>query len=372
MPKRSPDRNAAVGSTAAFRIALVYAGCAIGAGFLSGQELCQFFGAHGKWGFLGLAVAVLAFAVLGGIILSLAVDSGEERMDSIVVFFDAPLLRGAVAVFEIVFLFMVYLLSAAAFGSLFLQLFSLHTVWGSAVFCLLTTVLSLRGIKGLVRFLSLVVPLLMIATVVFALITVLTSEGLHFPTRASEGFLSGFWGFDGLTYAVFNLFCALPVLAPLGRTVRDGRTARRGILLGALFLGVLILLILLAVATRPECALLSLPMLELAMGKHAVFGYLYAFLLMLAIFSAGISSESAMNEYFLQRFPRLGKGLIPVAFGISLTALFLGLFSFRDLVGLIYPLLGYIGFAPLALLLIHAVIFYRRKTRRQKENRESL
>ena len=44
------------------RLALTFAGCFLGAGYVSGQELWQYFGAFGARGLLGL---VLAGALLG-------------------------------------------------------------------------------------------------------------------------------------------------------------------------------------------------------------------------------------------------------------------------------------------------------------------
>ena len=36
-------------------LAFTYVGCFLGAGFISGQELWQFFGAFGNWGYVGFA-----------------------------------------------------------------------------------------------------------------------------------------------------------------------------------------------------------------------------------------------------------------------------------------------------------------------------
>ena len=44
-----------------FSLAFTYVGCFLGAGFISGQELWQFFGAFGNWGYVGFALAALLF-----------------------------------------------------------------------------------------------------------------------------------------------------------------------------------------------------------------------------------------------------------------------------------------------------------------------
>lgn len=350
-----------IGSHAAFRVAVAYVGCCIGAGFLSGQELWQFFGCHGTWQYLGIAVSVALFFAAGTLILSFAADSGESRMDRIVVWFDCKWLRAAVAVFEVVFLFLIYLLNVAAFGSLFEQIFGIPAVFGSVVFCVVATLVSVHGVRGLVRVFSLIIPLLVIATLAICATTVIRADALSFPVVEVEGLLIGAAVPDGVTYAVFSLFCALPVLVPLGRMVPSAKSARRGIFFGSLFLGFLIVAILLAIATATDTANESLPMLALAFSQHAALGYFFAVLLIFGIFSAGLSSQSAMNEYFLERFPKVKRYILPLSAAVSLAALLLGLFGFRRLVGIIYPVLGYVGIIPLVLLVVHACIYYRKK-----------
>ena len=39
-----------------FSLAFTYVGCFLGAGFISGQELWQFFGAFGNWGYVGFVL----------------------------------------------------------------------------------------------------------------------------------------------------------------------------------------------------------------------------------------------------------------------------------------------------------------------------
>ena len=52
-------------------LAFTYVGCFLGAGFVSGQELWQFFGAFGGLGFLGFAVAVALFVFFGVVLMGL-------------------------------------------------------------------------------------------------------------------------------------------------------------------------------------------------------------------------------------------------------------------------------------------------------------
>jgi len=80
------------------RLGLTFAGCFLGAGYVSGQELWQYFGAFGTHGLLGL---VLAIALLGGtgvLLLRLSARTGIEAMDALIVRADIPWLRTLVGV----------------------------------------------------------------------------------------------------------------------------------------------------------------------------------------------------------------------------------------------------------------------------------
>ena len=82
----------------ALRLGLTFAGCFLGAGYVSGQELWQYFGAFGTHGLLGL---VLAIALLGGtgvLLLRLSARTGIEAMDALIVRADIPWLRTLVGV----------------------------------------------------------------------------------------------------------------------------------------------------------------------------------------------------------------------------------------------------------------------------------
>lgn len=100
------------------RLGLAFAGCFLGAGYVSGQELWQYFGAFGTHGLLGL---VLAIALLGGtgvLLLRLSARTGIEAMDALIVRADIPWLRTLVGVLTAALLFGVVCIMAAGIGAL--------------------------------------------------------------------------------------------------------------------------------------------------------------------------------------------------------------------------------------------------------------
>ena len=118
------------------RLALTYAGCFLGAGYVSGQELWQFFGAFGFWGLVGLILALSGMLAFSCLLISLAQKTGIVEMDRIVVPWEIAWLRGISAVLQVVFLFGVAVIMAAGAGALLHQLFAIPVWVGCGIFAL--------------------------------------------------------------------------------------------------------------------------------------------------------------------------------------------------------------------------------------------
>ena len=74
-----------------FNLGLAFAGCFLGAGYVSGQELWQFFGSFGAKGVAGLLVAVALLFFTGIIMILLGRLTRLSEIDKIVVRRDWPL-----------------------------------------------------------------------------------------------------------------------------------------------------------------------------------------------------------------------------------------------------------------------------------------
>ena len=85
-------------------LAFAFAGCFLGAGFVSGQELWQFFGEFGVKGYIGLLLACVLLAAFGVIMMRLLQKSGIEKAEEIMVPWDVPFLRMAAGLILNIFL----------------------------------------------------------------------------------------------------------------------------------------------------------------------------------------------------------------------------------------------------------------------------
>ena len=60
-------------------LASAFAGCFLGAGFVSGQELWQFFGEFGVKGYIGLILACVLLAAFGTVMMACCRNRASKR-----------------------------------------------------------------------------------------------------------------------------------------------------------------------------------------------------------------------------------------------------------------------------------------------------
>ena len=339
------------------RLALTYAGCFLGAGYVSGQELWQFFGTFGLWGLVGLVFALgfmMSFSVL---LIRLVQRTGIVEMDRIVVPWEMPWLRNICAVLEVVGLFGVAVIMVAGAGALLSKLFPVPVWLGCAVFALVVMLVSAKGLSGMVMSFSLTVPVLVGATVLFAAVAAIKNGGnfVFHTSNASENPLLGSWILSALSFVGYNLFGSIGILSPIGSYVEKRGTAEKGVSLGSVFLLLIALSVLFAMLLMPETVGEELPMLSAALELFPLGGYCYGALLLFAMFGTALSTLVAVFTYFELHFPKAKKYRSPIA-AVGGIALFAGsLVGFGDLIGVIYPLFGYAGSVFLVLVLIHSL-----------------
>ena len=230
------------------KLAFLFAGCFLGAGFVSGQELWQFFGCFGGWGFAGLAVSAVLFALCGILLIRLAQLSGVQELDETVIRWNIPWLRHTMAFLQCLFLFSVVAIMVAGGGALLHQLFPTIPAWcASLAFGVLVILLALRGLDGVAAAFSVCVPGIVLATVAFA-IAALAHFGVEQFTLSHTGSdnpMLPCWWVAAVTYVAYNIFGSIGILTPFGDLVPSRKRVYQGILLGT-FLLVLIAVSVLA------------------------------------------------------------------------------------------------------------------------------
>lgn len=338
----------------AWQLAFTFIGCFLGAGFVSGQELWQFFGSFGAGGLWGAALASALLCFFAAILMLISRFTGVTDMEKIIYWKDAPILQTVLGIVEIVFMFSIYIVMIAGAGSLAEQLTGLGWVKPvfSAIFCAGLTAVSLGGVSGLVGIFSKVMPALTLMAIAISAAAVFRADSLDFSTCTNDNPLMVNWAVAAFTYLSYNFLCAIGVIAPMGKMVKRTRTIVIGAAMGCGVLFAISAAIILAVATMPETALTELPMIAVCANMHPVPEYVYALLLFCAMFGASMSVFVPIPDFF-SRFRPVKEHRLLFACILSFLAWLGSNLGFSKLIGTVYPVFGYIGAAALVLLVIH-------------------
>lgn len=349
-----------------FSIAATFAGCFLGAGYVSGQELKQFFGDYGENWIFGLFVAVAFQFLLGVTILLLSRKTGNIAMDRVVVGWNIPWLRFLAGILMVFFLFAINVTMFAAFGAMIEQLTSgaVPAVVGSAVLAAVTGLLALSGLRGMVTAFSLFVPVLAVVSIGICA-AALIKNGVTAPTGAAAGSnsLMGGWFISAMTFVSYNIFGSIGMLTPVGQFVSKKRTIVLGIGLGSLALTAIAAAIILAMYSFTESLAAELPMLAVATSLSPALGIIYAVLLFGGMLGTALAGTVAIDIYIQQKKSDLKKYRKPILLSLSAVGFVCSIVGFSDLVGTVYPIFGYCGLVAVVGIFLHYFATCRKKVK---------
>lgn len=192
-------------------IGLTFAGSFLGAGYVSGQELWQFFGSFGGGGLLGVLAALALLAVFGLALMYIISRTGIAEMDAVLVPWKRlAWLRKLSSALQLILLFGVIAIMYAGGGALLEQLFSLPTWLGRTLMAVLVTLVALRGLRGAVGAFSLIVPVIVALTLLIAYSVLLAVMAVPETADAELPMLALAYGLSrplGYVYGILLLLC---------------------------------------------------------------------------------------------------------------------------------------------------------------------
>jgi len=338
-----------------FKLMFTFAGCFLGAGYVSGQELWQFFGSFGRYGVIGIVFSVAVLVAFGLLLIRTAQMKNVSEMDKVVIASDSKILKGIFSFLEIFFLFGIYVVMTAGGGALLNQLFGVPSYIGNLAFAVIVTAVALIGVEGMVTAFSVTVPLMVIMSVVVFLVNASDRalEHISFDKVTNDNPLIINWFISALVFASYNLFASIGILTPLGREIKTKRTLLTGLICGGVLLFLIAFCILFSLASDTDCVNAELPMLARASATGKGFGYIFAFLLFGGMFGTSVSSVFAIAEYVKSKTNDNKKYSTGTIFLVSVLSCVGSLAGFNNLIGIVYPVCGYLGFIGMVLIAVN-------------------
>ncbi len=335
------------------RIAGAFVGLIVGAGFASGQEVLQFFTHFGLISIAGIVIATLLFAFLGMQIAQLGSQLQTKSHKKVIDHICGPYLGKVVDFVIIFFLFGVAVVMIAGSGSIFEQQFGMPAVVGSIVMTIAIIVTLLLNVQKIISIISLITPFLLVIVLIIAGYSFFTMDSSFSEIQQYanvESAAASNWVMGALLYVSYNIAAGIAMLAVMGGTVKDEKTAGFGGILGGLGLGLLLLLINIGmVSNLQNLEGVDMPTLFLANQISPVLGWFLSVVLLGMVYNTAVGMLYAFTARMIPAESPKFK-LSVVIFGIlAFLSSFVG---FITLVGTVYPVMGYLGFVLIAAIII--------------------
>ncbi len=332
------------------QLAVSFVGVFLGAGFVSGQELWQFFGCFGAMGLPGFLLAAGLAVVVDEALLQLARKTGSLDV-GLLIFPDArPGWRKFVDLLQCLLLFGIVVIMLAGGAALLQELTGRSAAVCGLVFTLTVLAAAMFELKGILTVFSLLVPVTAALAVVLGVTILFRQEFRFAPAVGSVAALLPNWWISGITYAAYNLFGTVGILVVTAPLLNNDSAVRKGLAMGVALLLVLTFCILSAMAVVPTCGNAELPTAMLAAQLHPALGLVYKLLMGLGMFAAALSTVIALCNQAAFHVPLVEKRRKPALCLFLLSSYGLSLLGFSDLVSIVYPFFGYVSVPFMALL----------------------
>ncbi len=325
------------------KIAFVYIGLVIGAGFASGREILEYFNMRDKYSIFPLILAFLMFFMISYIILNKA---RKYKISDFGMFVDkvAGRLGRFIKLIMYLFMFCGFFVMLSAGGALFETGFGCNHKWGVATLSLICFIVFSFDIKGIVAINTILVPF-MIAGIAYLSVTSL----IYGSVSASSFSITQNPLISAICYVSYNTITAGAVLVPL-YSILDKKSIKFGALLGS---GVLCLLIFVIRATLniyyDRILYSQMPMLDLAVMRGNIYQYIYTAVLFTSICTTAVSHGFGVLSRF--HFGTVKHRVVGSA-AFCLAALPFSDLNFSFLVSSLYSVFGYIGILWLGILVL--------------------
>lgn len=327
--------------TSFFGVASSYVGAFVGAGFISGQELAQFFVRFGKWGILGWGLVVLVVILGGGFVIEklsfLKLDSFHQFVKKV---FGGRLTPWVNLVFNGYLLGGLMIMLAGA-GDLFAGILKVPYIFGVAIISLLVFFIIIGESQRLLVSNRILVPFLVILVLIVS-IKMLSLSGFrillehNFTIKNPSPLLKNWWT-SVLLYLGYNAIGAIVAVINIAKNASPKEGKKGGFVGGAIIglLGSLLLLILFVM--YPLWSQSELPLVFILKERYRLLYPIFAPSMLIAMFNVAIAYAMGIANYLRDRH-ELSYSLACVF--VILVSAPPTLFGFSKLRGIIYPFFG--------------------------------
>ena len=345
--------NRKIGS---FEIAMIYVGSIIGAGFASGREIWQYFGVFGKMGIVGLLIAGCLFVIFGIMLVCIGRKLNTNDMGHVILPFENKTAASALGYVLAVVIFVPLVTMSAAGGAFVSQQFGIHRAIGGFAIVAMVIITVLGDFERISKVFNLLMPILVFVVAggsLYIILFIAHDSSTDYIAKPSP--LAPKWYLSALVYLAYNFIGTIPMMSKAGMQGKSMKTVIKGAALGGIILFIMALSLNLALTKDPEFAdSLDLPMLGMIGRVSYGFNVVYSIVLFFSIYSAATSTFYGVTTKIKD-----GKYKNQIIIALAMIAFLLGLAGFRQIVAIVFPILGIIGFLIIFMIILNFFRVYK-------------
>ncbi len=336
-----------------WKIAFAYIGVIIGAGLSSGQDLLQYFLCFGNMGLFGVLLLGVLNAIFGRIMVTFGcyyrADNHEEVFSQIA----HPFFTRILDIVLVIGSFVMGFVMVAGAGSNLNQQFGIPSGIGALICSILIVVVAFLDFDKITGVLGIFTPVII---VMLLSITAYTFIGKSYDFAVLDATARTIKpAMNNVFLSVINYYalCAMTGVSMAfilgGAVVRIG-IAEKGGTLGGIMVGIIVLAASFSIfANITEVKDADMPMLAIVNNIHPWFAVLYAFTVFSLIFNTAFSLYYSIARRFSGGSTKKMRIIMIAVVAVGYICSFGG---FKTLIGVMYPILGYMGVLLLIILFV--------------------
>lgn len=329
------------------KIAFVYIGTVMGAGFASGQEMLVFFAVHDKQGIYGIILTSLLFFVIGWIVLRLILEFQYTSYKDFISDITGEKIATIFEAIVIIFMFTCFSAMIAGCGALLKQKLEIPYIVGCLALSIICYFTFLYGTKGIVIINSFLAPVIIIGF--FVLVIYIWFFNQVSTSATSSIVLQNNWVKSSVLYISYNIITAIVILITLHKYVTNKKIAFFSSLISGSFFGVVgVSIVIISIINYSQISSIEIPMVYLV-SKYAIkLDQIYIIVLLAAIVTTAVSNgHGILEKYRKNNLNKKKYSIILIISGFIFAQL-----GFSGLVSNVYPLFGYIGLFEILVIII--------------------
>ncbi len=338
---------------ASLKIAFAYIGVIVGAGLSSGQDLMQYFLSFGKIGLVGVAFLGILNIIFGRIMVTMGCYYRSDNHEDVFSEIAHPVMTKVLDIVLAVGSFAMGFVMISGAGSNLEQQFGIPSWIGSLICSSLVIFVSFLDFEKITNVLGLFTPVMI---VMILMITAYTFIGktydfseLDAVAKTMDHAMSNLW-ISVINYYALCAMTGVSMAFILGGSVVRIGVAEKGGTIGGLLIGIIVMIASLSLfANVDKVKDADMPMLAIVNHIHPILATIYALTIFALIFNTAFSLYFSIARRYSGGDSRKMRTLM---ISIVIVGFICSFGGFKQLIGILYPILGYMGIVLLTILLI--------------------